>query len=718
MGTKAAFHPPLMPSALDALPSATLVRLLSVLSHTTRDRGADDDELSRRIDGLTDLNRFAAAAPFAGLRAFAVSVPLAQVQAHHLPLVAVDARGNVVVVVGAARRTLTVHELDGTAHKLSRAALAARLGVDVDASVAFSSVEPVRPLAAIAAGGQGHHDHHPSAGARVASLIALDRVDVVVVVVYAAVVALLSLATPLTVQALVSSVAFGNLLQPLLVLSGVLVVALLFMGALRTLQLYVVEVLQRRLFMRLVADLAWRLPRLSHEALSEKDGSKLVNRFFDVLTVQKSSAKLLLDGVVLVLELCVGLTVLALYSNALLLFSVFLLAAIAFIVFVLGRGGVTTSVTESYAKHDVAGWLEDLVRHPTAFRDRFARALGVGRADAFAHRYLAARQAHFRVLLRQNVAGFALQAFSASLLLGVGGALVIRGQLTLGQLVAAELIVGVIVGAIAKLAKQLETAYDLFAAVDKIGHLVDLPTEREGGVDVKAEGGVSVVVEGVSVAVCGGALTVPKLALRAGEQLALQGASGAGKSSVVDVVLGVRDVDAGRVVVDGDDLRELDLSSWRARVGLARGVEVFDGSVAENLRLGREGLRTRDLVEALKVVDLDDVIHAHADGLALHVVPTSSVLSSGQLARLMIARAVLGSPGLIVVDGAFDALEPALVKRLVPAVQRRAKKLGASLLVCTTRQDVAACFDRVATIADGVVDAADAPAKNADGGSR
>jgi ABC-type bacteriocin/lantibiotic exporter with double-glycine peptidase domain len=262
------------------------------------------------------------------------------------------------------------------------------------------------------------------------ALLRLERRDVLVVTVYGITVGLLSLATPLAVQALVSTVAFGNLLQPLLVLSAVVVLALLAGGALRTLQLYVVEVLQRRLFVRLVSDLAWRLPRVELAERDRTDGSKLVNRFFDVLTVQKSASTLLLDGVVLVLELIVGLALLAVYSNALLVFSLALFAAVVFVVFALGRNGIRTSVDESYAKHDVAGWFEELVRHETAFRTQAGRALGLARAEAFAREYLGARVRHFRVLLRQSVAGFGLQAVASAALLGVGGALVIRGEIT------------------------------------------------------------------------------------------------------------------------------------------------------------------------------------------------------------------------------------------------------------------------------------------------
>lgn len=294
---------------------------------------------------------------------------------------------------------------------------------------------------------------HISPWQRVWTLLRLERKDIGVVTIYGAVVAVLSLATPLAVSSLVSTIAFSNLLQPLLVLAILLAAALLAGGLLRALQLGVVEILQRRIFVRLVADLAWRLPRLAGHEREKQDTSKLVNRVFDVVTVQKVLPPLLIDGTTLVLELTIGLLVLAIYSPFLLAFAVIFFIGIIFVAFVLGHGGVQSSIDESYAKHDVAGWLDELARHPTLFHAQGPRDLGLRRADSGTARYLEARRRHFRVLLRQAIGGFVLQAIAATALLGVGGVLVIDGTLTLGQLVASELIVGAITANLVKLHK-------------------------------------------------------------------------------------------------------------------------------------------------------------------------------------------------------------------------------------------------------------------------
>ena len=723
------------------------LELSTLVTRVARAAGipAEHDEVLRRVDELGSVDdpraRLDAAAAVAGLRSARFQASVLGLPDKHraLPATAPATHGGAsgyVTVVSLRRRGLARHfdvvDVDGEVLTLSPAELATRVGVPVDEALEWSALEPALPMAAVAKGPAdhgsadaraqawglshapthaaahgashdgGHADHHPTPWQRLGALVRLERHDLLVIAAYGVVTSLVALATPLAVQALVGTIAFGNLLQPLVVLSGVLVLALLVAGALRTLQLVVVEVLLKRLFVRLVADLGWRLPRVAMAVRDDVDGSKLVNRFFDVLTVQKATSTLLLDGFSLVLELVVALALLGFYSNALLAFSLLLFLSVVFVVFVLGRNGVATSVAESVAKHDVAGWLEDLVRHPTAFRTATSRAFGLSRVEAFTREYLAARGHHFTVLLRQSVAGFTLQAIAASALLGVGGALVLAGQLTLGQLVAAELIVGSVVAALAKLGKQLESAYDLLAAVDKIGHLVDLPVERDDGAPLRQQGPLGFACFDLAVDVGGGhprTLSFGSFSVEQGGAVALVGDSGVGKSTLCDALLGLRAPSHGRVSVDGDDLRTLALQHLRARVAVVRDDETFEGTIAENLRVGRSGIPTRALVEALRAVELDDAVLDHPEGLGRVLVPGSGALSSGQARRLMLARAIVGAPGLVVIDGSLDGLAHEQAARIV----RRLQKSGATLLVTTSRSDLAALLPRRLRLADGGV---------------
>lgn len=515
------------------------------------------------------------------------------------------------------------------------------------------------------------------------ALLRPERGDILILAVYSLVVGILSLATPIAVDSLVTTVTFGRLLQPLLIVALLLFAFLGFSAAIRVLKAYVTELVQCRLFARIAADLAYRLPRVRLERTEREYLPELVNRFFDVVTVQKVTANFLIDGLQLTINAIVGLAVLAFYHPWLLGFDVMLLAMLAFAIFILGRGAVSTSVTESKSKYKMADWLQDLARCPITFKLDGGAEFALERGDQLIHNYLVARRQHFRVLMRQIAFALGLQALASAVLLGIGGWLVMRGQLTLGQLVAAELIVTVIVGSFAKLGKSMESFYDLMAAVDKLGVLFDLPIEEQEGVLHQFPSGpASLMVHDVDYSFSNGiaGLRPVILDIAGGERVAL---CGSGKSVLLDLVFGIRDPEHGHVSVDGIDIRDLRPDFLRRRVALVRGIEVFHGSIAENVHLARPEITSNAARDALELVGLLSSVSQLPDGIATMLTSAGAPLTETQLRRLMLARAVAGRPGLLLVDGILDAFpdEEAeeLLQMLCDARQRW------TLLIVTSR---------------------------------
>ncbi len=259
------------------------------------------------------------------------------------------------------------------------------------------------------------HDlaHHPSPGERAWHLLNLERDDAKAITVYAVVVGLLTVATPIAVQALVGTVAFGTVaLQPLVVLSLLLLAALTFQATLQALQARLVEGVQERLFVRTAMDLAWRLPRVTRSEVDHGFGRETVNRFFDVVTMQKTVSALLTEGIATVLQVAIGVLVLAFYHPTLLAFSLVLVGSLAVIVRAPWYRGLRTSIDESAAKYDVAAWLQTVAGATTVFRGEGGARFAAERADALTRRYLAARRRHFAVFFGQTC--WACTAWSSS----------------------------------------------------------------------------------------------------------------------------------------------------------------------------------------------------------------------------------------------------------------------------------------------------------------
>lgn len=491
-------------------------------------------------------------------------------------------------------------------------------------------------------------------------LVKPDRGDLIAVTWFSLAIGVLALATPVAVQTLVNFVAFGSLVVPLVVLATAFFLVLTVSAVIQWTQVYVVELLQRRLFARVAATLGDRLPRVSAEAFDAGHSQSTVNYFFDVLTVQKQGATLLLDGVALTLQAVVGLAILGFYHPLLLAFSGLLIGSIAFVLFVMGYGAVRTAVAESDAKYRVAARLEEIVRNPFTFKQADAHGLGFAIADGAAQRYIARRKEHFRIVQRQVVGALALQAIAATALLSMGGYLVIQQQLTLGQLVAAELIVGTVLAAFAKFGVKLSSLYDLCAASYKLELLMDQPRERESGhTPPPANGPALVDMAHVRFSYLPGRPVLEDFSLRLepGERVALVGSLGYGKSTVGELLFGLRPADSGRIEIDGVPLAELSLGAIRRDVVVLGKTEVVEASVEWNVTLGRPGLGWEEARRALSDVGLLDEVNDLPNGVHTVLRHDGTPLSSTQVCRLVVARAIAASPRLLVVDGLIDDLD-------------------------------------------------------------
>jgi ABC-type bacteriocin/lantibiotic exporter with double-glycine peptidase domain len=505
----------------------------------------------------------------------------------------------------------------------------------------------------------------------------------------------LNLATPIAVQNLVNNVAFGTLLQPLVVLAVIVFGSLLLAGALRAVQVIAVEYLQRRLFVRMVGDVAWRLPRAKVDAFSRGDGGELVNRFFDVFTVQKAVAGLLLDGVSVALQAVVGMLLLAFYHPFLLAFDAVLVGALFFIVVVLGRGAIATAVTESKRKYQVVWWLEQVGRHAVAFKQSGGGAFARDRADALARNWLDARHAHFMVHLRQVIGALLFQALASTGLLVLGGFLVIERQLTLGQLVAAEIVVATVVAAFAKLGKHLESWYDLVAAADKLGELLDVPVEEDTGDDLQdVQLPLAVQLRDTKIAVAGRCwLNGASISLRPGARVAILGGPGSGKSHVAEAIAGLQIPTGGQVLLDQVDTSELRPMQRGRYAVMARDPAFVSGTVAENIRMGRVEVSVADVRWALRILGIDDAVHRLPDGIRTRLDGEGRPLGDEERDLLMLARAIVGRPRLLVVDSMLDRLSPEARRRTLLALSAPG---GPWTFVITTRD--AALADELPTV--------------------
>lgn len=536
--------------------------------------------------------------------------------------------------------------------------------------------------------GHGSHGHGMKPMRRFLALLRLDQRDVLTICLFALVSGVLGLATPLAIESLVNVVSWGTYLQPLLVLALMLFACLGLAGILNILQSVIVELIQRRLLVRIVGDLAHRFPRANRNSLVGVFPRELANRVFDIMTIQKASAVLLLDGISIGLTAFLGLMLLAFYHPYLLGFDLVLMLCMVFITLLLGRGGVRTAIEESIVKYKIAAWLQDVLATPAPFKVNGGEHLAVERANRLTTEYLNARQHQFRVVIRQFSFAVTIQVIASTSLLGLGGWLVIQQQLTLGQLVASELVVTIVVGAFAKAGKSLEKFYDLMAGIDKVGHLLDIPVDPRYEMVEASAGPVDVRWEDLSFHddATGQDLHLSSVKLAAGSRAALVGDQSKG-SLLVKCMAGLVEPAHGIVEVGGHEARRAALSSNGSIIGYAGKTQVFSGSLQENIDLGRPEVSQNRVREVLVQVGLWDTVLGLRNGLKTSLISGGAPMSESQVAQLAIAQAMAGRPKLLLLDLVLDQLSPAELSHIWPALS--APDATWTLLLVTNRASIA-----------------------------
>ena len=486
---------------------------------------------------------------------------------------------------------------------------------------------------------------------RLWGLVHIERNDVRAIVLYAIGLGILSLATPIAIQALVNTVAFGGVLLPLIVLIVALFIGLSLAATLRVVQFYVAEILQRRFLVRVAEDLGRKLPMASKNAQDERDLQELTNRFFDVITVQKATIELLLTGSSLALQTGIGILLLAFYHPWLMVFSVVLIIAICLVAY-MGRGGTKTAQAESKAKFAVAAWLEELARTPDLFYAGAGREFCSERLDERVKAYIDSRRTHFKHVLAVLLGGVGVQVFAIVLLLAFGGYLVMERELTLGQLVAAEIIVAAIAVGVGKFGRLADKTFDSLAALDKLGYLFDLPSRTHGFVPLRKTGPMSIETQDL-VLKRGGSPNIASEDIRidAGQRVWIDSRSGAGVTTWLESVAGHRSPWSGEIRWDGR--RHADPDDLAYQVLLLNRNCLFAGTVRDNLRVVKPHADDAQLWDALETVGLVNRVE-QLGGLGTTLHSAGAPLSEVERSQLIMARALLLKPRLLLIDHVLD----------------------------------------------------------------
>lgn len=495
-------------------------------------------------------------------------------------------------------------------------------------------------------------------------LLELDRRDISYIYVYAIFSGLITLSIPLGVQAIIGLIAGGAISASLLILIAIVTLGTALSGILKVMQLTVTEAIQRRIFARSAFDFAYRIPRLKLDSVVRYYPPELVNRFFDTLTLQKGVPKILMDFSTAVLQVAFGLILIAFYHPFFILFGIMLVAILLLIFRVTGPGGLATSLKESKYKYEVAYWLEEMARAMSTFKMSGGNIFSLNKTDGLVCNYLDSRHNHFKILLFQYGNIVAFKTVVTASLLFLGSYLVINNQINIGQFVAAEIVVLLMMASVEKLILSMEIIYDVLTALEKLGNVTDLPIEAEEGVsfdEIDTGKGMHIKVDNLSFQFADARKPIlDNLCFEAqpGENICIAGYNSSGRATLMQLLSGLYMGYEGGISYNGYPLRNLNIATLRHHMGdYSAQEDIFRGTILENITLEHPEVRLDQVVQVADSIGLSDYVQRLPHGFDTMLLPEGRNIPKNIRIRILLARCIISQPRLLAVEGFFYGME-------------------------------------------------------------
>lgn len=318
----------------------------------------------------------------------------------------------------------------------------------------------------------------PTPWQRLVGMLDNERVTINYIFIYAILIGAIGLTLPLGVTAVFNMLSNGAMYSSTYILIAVVLIGVVLGGLLLIGQLTLVEAIEQKIFAKASMEFAYRLPRIKKKELDGANPPELVNRFFDVITIQKGLTKLLIDIVAACVQIIFSAILLSFYHPVFIGFGMVAILVVAGLLILYYRRGVQTSITESAHKYELVAYLEEVASDLDAHRVGPEKLRVTRHTDHITARYLSARNSHFRVLRKFFAGSLILRTLLMGGLLLLGSYFVVQRQMTLGQFVAAEVIIVQISYAVEKLLTSLDTIFDMVTGSEKIGAVTDLEIEE------------------------------------------------------------------------------------------------------------------------------------------------------------------------------------------------------------------------------------------------
>ncbi|MCO4779668.1 MAG: ATP-binding cassette domain-containing protein [Flavobacteriaceae bacterium] len=493
---------------------------------------------------------------------------------------------------------------------------------------------------------------------RFVGLLSLEKKDILQITYYAIFSGFMTLTLPLGIQAIINLIQGAQISTSWVVLVILVTLGVAFNGALQLMQLRIIESLQQKIFTRASFELSYRFPKIKMEALRAYYPPELANRFFDTLTIQKGLSKILIDAPAALLQILFALILLSFYHPFFIVFGFMLLALIYTVFKYTAVKGLESSLEESKHKYRVAHWIQEVARSIVSFKLSGKTQLALDKNDHLVKDYLNAREKHFKVLVLQFIQMIGFKVLVTSGLLLIGGALVLNQEMNIGQFVAAEIIIILVISSVEKLILGLESFYDVLTSLEKLGQLVDKELESQKGDTISAETSFNLILSKVFYSVPDRdtpILSDINLEISNQCRILVRGESGSGKSSLLRLLAGIIDPTSGRIFINDAALSSLHLNSYRALLGLSLSEETpFEGTIRENVSFNNLEVTDQRIRAVFNEIGLKEFLKDQPNGLDTYLKPEGKQIAYTVAKKIILARAIIKNPKLLILEDPLD----------------------------------------------------------------
>lgn len=534
---------------------------------------------------------------------------------------------------------------------------------------------------------------------RLFRIIKLERREISAIYFYAILFGLLQLTLPLGIQSIINFVLAGSFSTSMIILIAAVVTGVLFTGMLQVTQMKLNEKIQQNIFVQYTFEFAHRIPKVDMKSVDGYYMPELVNRFFDVVSLQKGLSKLLLDLPVATIQIVFGLILLSLYNAVFIVFGLFLILILFLIIRYTSARGLATSLEESDYKYGVAGWLQEIARVMKSIKFSRNTGIHISKTDELVSGYLQARTSHFKILLVQYWSLILFKVLITLAMLVVGGFLLIDQELNVGQFVAAEIVIITVLASIEKFIISLDKLYDVLTSVEKLGKVIDKPLEMSGNMELDTSEGISIETRGLSFAFNEDQLILDNVDIRipAGKLVCIAGPEGSGKSTLLRLLTGSFSQFEGKILINGLPIGNYSLDSLRNATGIYFSQqEIFEGTLWENISLGNCAYTAQEMVQLAEKIGLGNFIAEQPKGFETHIDPTGRRLSKTTTQRILFLRALAGKPKLLLLEEPWEGMDDNSRLSMIRFLQHDLK--DCTIVVAASDPELMQCADIVYNI--------------------